>query len=670
VGLWVVVALLAGASTASAGDAQLTVIHRVVDHLAATEPSLPLVRNALTLVGSESRLAPFAAQRLVAIGSTKTERLSDVDRSVCRVALPAEANTPFTFVTPLTIGRERGAFPTILMRPAADGMAAAIPVDFPVTQETATRVSVVPVPDIARRDMLSDPLAIPPDAILTYAIGIEPTAWEASPPVQFVVTAEDGDRVSELARTRLDPARIPGDRRWVDLRLDLSAFTGSTIRLRFGTRLLPDAPPAPSLPVWGDPTVRAPHVGSHRMNVLLISIDTLRARSVSAYGCSRETTPTLDQRLGAAGVVFEDAISVGVQTLTTHLTLHTGLYPASHGVRSIFHPGLSDGTQTVAEHLRRGGWETAGFTEDGFVLPKPNDRRGFGTYYEDTWGVHPSGTAVETFGLGVDWIRAHRDMPFFVFLHTYEVHAPYAPLPGYDRLFRETVDESDTRATTLLRYEQEVRYADDVIAAVLDELDALGLGTRTLIVVIGDHGDEFWEHGSVQHGLQLYAETLEIPMIMRLPGVIPAGLRVDTPVSLVDVGPTILDLVGAEPIPGADGMSLVPLLRTPPEPLPPRVLLAEAGVYGRPDEFTLAVRMPRYQCMIGPRGSMPVPECYDRATDPGMHNRLTRSGPWIFQTLSERNHYDGLGVRLPVATSVPAYDVDRENKLRALGYLQ
>ena len=670
VGLLLVV-VLAGASTAKAGDTQLSVSHRVADHLAAAEPALPLARNALVLVGSESRVAPFAAQRLVAIGSTKTERMGDVDRSICRVVLPAEADTPFTFVTPLMIGRKGAVFPTILVRPAADGMAAAIPVDFPVAQETVSRVSVVPVPDVARRDISSGPLAIPPDAILTYAIGIEPTAWETSPPVQFVVTAEDGVRVSELARTRLDPASVPGDRRWVDLRADLRAFAGATIRLRFSTRLLPDASPAPSLPVWGDPTVRAPRAKPYRMNVLLISLDTLRARSVSTYGCSRETTPTLDRRIGAAGVVFEDAISVGVQTLTTHLSLLTGLYPASHGVRSIFHPGLAEGTATVAEQLRRAGWETAAFTEDGFVLPKPSDRRGFATYAEDTtFGVRPSGTAVETFERGVQWMRAHRDMPFFVFLHTYEVHAPYMPLPPYDRLFVESADPGDARAQTLLRYEQEIRYADDVVAAVLDELDVLGLATRTLVIVVGDHGEEFWEHGSVQHSQTMYAETLEIPMLMRLPGVIPAGLRVDTPVSLVDVGPTILDLLGAEPLPGADGTSLVPLLRSPRGNFPPRVLRAEGAVQGSPDQVMLAVRIPRYQCMIGPSPS--TPECYDRATDPHMQHRLTMPGQWTFHALSERIRYDGVRLRssAPTPAAAPELDPDRENKLRALGYLQ
>src|SRR5262249_35764260 len=127
-----------------------------------------------------------------------------------------------------------------------------------------------------------------------------------------------------------------------------------------------------------------------------------------------------------------------------------------------------------------------------------------------------------------------------------------------------------------LRYEQEARYLDDEVLALLDAIDGLGLGVRTLVVVMGDHGEEFLEHGQRKHGFDLYDETTHVPLMMRLPGITPPGLRVAPPVSLVDVAPTILDLVGAAPLVGIDGVSLRPLLEGASHGWSRRAVFAEA----------------------------------------------------------------------------------------------
>jgi arylsulfatase A-like enzyme len=188
--------------------------------------------------------------------------------------------------------------------------------------------------------------------------------------------------------------------------------------------------------------------------------------------------------------------------------------------------------------------------------------RGFGTFVESKSPKLNEyvGQADATLRSALAWIRAQRDgVPWFVFVHTYQVHYPYAPPPGYlDKVLTEKVTPAALLTTAL--YDAEIRYTDDLLAAFLADVEALPGGRETLVVVFSDHGEQFGEHGLYQHGNSLYDVLLHVPLILRAPGLVPAGRRVPAVVGLIDVAPTMLELLGL-PLPHwTQGRSLVPLL--------------------------------------------------------------------------------------------------------------
>ena len=427
--------------------------------------------------------------------------------------------------------------------------------------------------------------------------------------------------------------------------------------------------------MWADPAVLAPGT-AELPNVILVSLDTLRAKSVSTYGSQRPTMPHLDALVADAGTVFEQAFTTAPHTLPAHLSTFTSLYVRSLG--SIGPMGrIPDDVVTLPERMRAAGYDTGAFTEDGFIIPRVGFLRGFATYRENTSpNIHePLGQSAKTFRDAIDWLAARRDRPTFLFAHTYEVHFPYTPAPPYDTAFESADDLPDEIAVELLRYEQEARHLDDEVRAFLDAVDALGLGRRTLVVVMADHGEEFLEHGQKRHGLQVYDETIHVPLMIRFPGVVPAGLRIGTPVSLVDVAPTILDLVGAPPLIGVDGESLVRLLGGG-SPLRRRAVFSEAMSSLQAGIDLLSVHMPALHCIYRTRSG--TSECYDGTVDPNEHHPLGADRPSIEDARSEAIAYWSLRRTAPAPT-VPSElvhelskddDAARLEKLRALGYVE
>jgi arylsulfatase A-like enzyme len=327
--------------------------------------------------------------------------------------------------------------------------------------------------------------------------------------------------------------------------------------------------------------------------------------------------------------------------------------------------------------MRAVGYETGAFTEDGFIVPRVGFLRGFSTYRENTSpNLHePLGQSAKTFRDAIDWLTSRRDHPTFLFAHTYEVHFPYTPAPPYDGAFESADELSDENAIELLRYEQEARHLDDELRAFLDAVDALGLGRRTLVVVMADHGEEFLEHGQKRHGLQLYDESIHVPLMVRFPGVVPAGLRVATPVSLVDVAPTILDLVGAPALIGADGESLMPLFGGGSLPRR-RAVFSEAMSSLKVGIDLLSVHLPDLHCIYRTRAG--TSECYDGAEDPDEHHPLGADRPSIEDARSEAIAYWSLRRTTPAPTGPWELvhelskdgDAARLEKLRALGYVE
>jgi arylsulfatase A-like enzyme len=420
-------------------------------------------------------------------------------------------------------------------------------------------------------------VAVPEGAVLEFGFGIREEAWgQGAGPVRFRVSLEGidpGERV--LFTGAVDPAAAR-DRRWFDRRVDLAEFAGRRVTLAFTTSRGPGEAGF-SLPVWSDPVVYPTPRSRERPNVLLISLDTLRARSLGTYGYGRDTSPFFDS-VARRGTLFENAITTSVTTSPSHMSLFTGLYPINHGIREGLHRKFPHAV-TLAERLREAGYRTTAFTENGYLIRQRGFGDGFDQYIENRGETAKAlGEARLTFGQARRWLEANQEVPFFLFVHTYEVHSPYDPDEPYATLFRgDAAPGPNASAIRAGRddYDREVRIVDDELRKLFTTLDETGLSASTIVAVLSDHGEEFAEHGGFQHGAAVYEESLRVPLLFWGPGRIPAGRRHASPVSLIDLTPTIVDLLDLPAPEDLDGTSLKGVLLEG-EPLRPRTLFAEA----------------------------------------------------------------------------------------------
>lgn len=339
---------------------------------------------------------------------------------------------------------------------------------------------------------------------------------------------------------------------------------------------------------WSRPIAYCPLPGerSDVKNVVLVSLDTLRADRLGVYANPHELTPVMD-RIGAEGTLFEYAYAPYPNTLSSHATLFTGFYPTQHGIVAGRMQKIPADAKTLARAFFDAGHHTVAFTENGYVASGWGFAAGFDRYHN---GAEPAvkgqflGNAEDTFTSALNWLETRADVPFFMFLHSYEVHKPYDPTPKriqklwkqrgirysgpfearFDSLWglafnrrNSVLTRSDRRQIELL-YDAEVIGLDAQVGRLERALDRHGLADDTLVVLMSDHGEEFDEHGFLGHGDTLHQQALRIPMILRLPGRVPAGRRITSPVGLIDLGPTIAELAGIEhPFDDAPAQSLV-----------------------------------------------------------------------------------------------------------------
>jgi arylsulfatase A-like enzyme len=306
-------------------------------------------------------------------------------------------------------------------------------------------------------------------------------------------------------------------------------------------------------------------------NLILISIDTLRADRLGAYGYDRATSPAMDA-LARSGVRFETAIAEAGWTLPSHVTLMSGLPPALHGA-TVPTRKVSADVPLLAEVLRDAGFHTVGLTAGRFLAKRFGFDRGF-VYFDDGGLSFKRALA----GAGARIAEMDSAERFFVFIHTYDVHCPYDPPPAYAARF-ETRPKADHLETSGRcgnphynkmaltagqarfisdRYDGSIRYADDLLSGFLTRLERLGVLDTTVVAIVSDHGEEFLEHGKVGHRGTLYIQSLRVPWLMAGPGLPPRVVR--EPVGLADVMPTLLDLL-AVPAPPMRGSSLMPVIR-------------------------------------------------------------------------------------------------------------
>ncbi len=332
------------------------------------------------------------------------------------------------------------------------------------------------------------------------------------------------------------------------------------------------------------------------VNVILISVDTLRADHLGCYGYERDTSPNLDA-LAEDGIRFANAYASSSWTLPSHVSLMTSLHGVHH---QVYHDDerMDPELVTLAEMFHSEGYSCAAFTGGGFVSPAYGFSKGFDTYDVSAGGVFHQDSADRVFRSVSKWIDRHVERRFFLFLHTYQPHSPYACPPPYkvmylddDSLFGHAdlfnhlggkenlyrpLPEAERRNLIDL-YDGEIRYVDDrLIAPLLAQLKTQGLYDRTLIVFLSDHGEEFFDHGAWGHGQSLYDELLRVPLVVKLPGSEHRGTAPETIVSLVDVMPTLMDVLGWDSSGRAwDGRSLVPVIEG--KETADRMFLADIG---------------------------------------------------------------------------------------------
>ncbi len=385
---------------------------------------------------------------------------------------------------------------------------------------------------------------------------------------------------------------------WQDrsIELDEADTSGGRVRVRFRVEATDEA--ADSIAgYWSSPSLvgaRASEVEGERKgtegassarNLILISVDTLRADHVGCYGYERATSANID-RLAAAGTRFETAIAQAPETLASHMTLMTGRTPARHGVTRDLHV-LGPGYTTLASSFFDRGFRTAGFTEGGYIDGHFGFYRGFEQYHDGSADPAPGGEVARTFERARRWLDRYSEEPFFLFVHGYEVHTPYAPPaefrrfgdPEYEGPFAESFGlpgRIDTdmllvngdgaeervadRAQVMALYDSEILAVDHEVGLLLEQVRSLGLDENTVIVLLADHGEEFGEHGGFGiHGHTLFDEQLLVPLIVRGPG-IPSGRVVKDEVALYDILSTMGDLFSIDVPADVDGRSFAPHL--------------------------------------------------------------------------------------------------------------
>jgi len=386
--------------------------------------------------------------------------------------------------------------------------------------------------------------------------------------------------------------------------------------------------------------------------VILISIDTLRADHLPAYGYSDVETPNIDA-LQRDSILFENAYSHCPLTLPSHLSLLTGLLPADHGVRSNLGYRFDGATHpTLARVLRARGYAT-GAAVSAYVLRGATGISESFDFFDDSVGGDVEWTrdvstlqrsGLETARRAVAWAGSVKTRPFFLFLHIYEPHAPYEPPEPFRSRYGAT-------------YDGEIAASDGVVGEFLAQLRRDGIYDGAIILLLSDHGEGLGEHGEQEHGILLYREALHVPLLLKLPGSREAGTRVQRPVGLIDVVPTIASLLKLGPPESVSGTSLLDRQRRG----------SGEGIYSETYYPRIHLGWSQLRSLVDARHHYidgPKPELYEIVRDP----RETADALVAEVTVARamKKELDGY----PTAFSGPGQvDPGVGEKLKALGYL-
>lgn len=400
---------------------------------------------------------------------------------------------------------------------------------------------------------------------------------------------------------------------------------------------------------------RRAHVGPRfeRAPVILISVDTLRSDRLPMYGYAKVETPALDG-LRRDAILFEKAYSHIPLTLPAHVSLFTGLEPGQHGVLDNSGFRLDPAVPCLAELLKKAGYATGGAISAVVLNSQSGISRGF-DFWDERVGSKRQTSMLdfvqrpgkETADLLLGWIRHEVPHPLFAFLHIYEPHAPYEAAEPYRSRYPDP-------------YDGEVAYSDAIVGGVLAELKRIGLYDRAMIFFLSDHGEGLGDHGEMQHGIFLYRESIQIPLLIKLPGGALAGTSVKTPVQISDVFPTIGEALAVPGFPERPGTtSLIGLASG--GPAPERRIFAE--------NYSPRIRLgwSELRSLISIRHQYieaPTPELYDLAADPAQKENLAARKPPELRSMVAETERRRTALRSP-----SAIDPEQAKKLQSLGYL-
>lgn len=557
---------------------------------------------------------------------------------------------------------------------------------------------------------------VPDRGVLRFGYALTRDADESEGDgVGFEVTISRGGSKQLLFADSLDPNHKPADRAVFFKDIDLASDSGKTVELCFAThsprgRGIGDEENQDrrnDIAFWINPILFSKTGGPERArkNVILISMDATRPDHLGCYGYGRDTTPALDL-LAKDSALFLNTISQAPYTLASHMTMLTGVFPTTHHVLHMS-DALGPSILTLANRLRARGLVTAAFTGGGLMDAHYGFARGFDEYHDRIIPQEAPDVAGPLWRRVSAWLDMNKDLDFFLFLHTYQVHSPYsAPAPlgtmfldkdapwtkhsleqfiGAGYIHKYAPLSEPQRRNIIALYDGGIRYLDEMLLRPLvDELKRLGLYDDTLLIVTADHGEEFFDHFTWGHSNTLYNELLKVPLIMKFPREQFRGRRLTPEVRLVDIVPTVLDEMGIKAARKTlDGESLVPVAENKDTKDRFGLSYLPDNIFADPMPSKISLTQGRYKIILNDRFparaywyfSPPPPdvapiELFDLEQDPQeKRNLASEKGEIARRMLDELQPYiqsakrQGLGQKALM-------DKELEERLRALGYIK
>jgi arylsulfatase A-like enzyme len=427
---------------------------------------------------------------------------------------------------------------------------------------------------------------VPRGGELHAGVQLLPAEWKAVRGLRAWVVARSADEREVVDVVQTAERAHP---QWLDFTADLSRWAGREVTLEFHAALdgLPPEARNRNLVAWGPVRLSAPGPAAQtkRPNVLFILVDTLRADHLTPYGYRRDTSPNIARTLAGPGAVVENAYSQAPWTLPSVVSFMTSREPGELLGHDAAAYGIPPGVPTLAEAMARRGYETGGFLGNRILHAGNGFAGGFETFFSPPSDPkaddnQPDAAAVNRRVL--PWLEAHRNQPFFLYVHYLDPHDPYdnpeivgnrspfetVPCPScvpgryMQGVYAGKIPLDPARDVEHLKalYDSEIHYADGFIGRLIDSIPPDVLH-NTLIVLTADHGEELHDHGGWKHGFTLYEEQIHVPLLVRWDGHVPAGSRLRGTVRLLDVAPTLVQAVGGRVDPAWEGVDLLPALQ-------------------------------------------------------------------------------------------------------------